>query len=427
MHITLSSFSTAPTMSPFLLLLLLSLFAFLSSAFSCSSDEDCSLNGLCSASTQLCHCDAGWRSSDCGELDLSPATRSTGYNHTAEGVSSWGGKIVQDPTNPALFHLFAAEFSGGCTLDDWAPMSRIIRAESHDGPAGPYTFADEVVGTFAHNPSVVWSEADQLYLLYHIGCPYKQPTQCESPSFSCDSGNTINGESGITLRSSADLRKWTTHGQILSANENGTWDQDTTNPSPFPLHSSHAPTSAILLAYRGCPYNCGGAELLNLAIAHNFTSNYHRMHQEPIFVTGNEGVEDPFVWRDKRGHFHILVHSLEPGGAFGDGPKVGRHAFARSLMGKWIFNTATLAFNTTVQMTDGTAMDFFRRERPQLYFSDDGEMTPLYLTNGVQERNTSQTYTLIQPLGPAKVYERQLGLVPSVEHNKHQRMGKMGK
>ncbi len=30
-------------------------------------------------------------------------------------------------------------------------------------------------------------------------------------------------------------------------------------------------------------------------------------------------------------------------------------------------------------------VDFFRRERPQLFFSEEGEMRPLFLTTGVQE------------------------------------------
>jgi hypothetical protein len=72
-------------------------------------------------------------------------------------------------------------------------------------------------------------------------------------------------------------------------------------------------------------------------------------------------------------------------------PNVGRHAYARSWQGPWIFNTETVAFNTTAKFTDGSSIDYYRRERPQLYFSDDGEMTPLYLTNGVQEANSPAT------------------------------------
>ena len=162
----------------------------------------------------------------------------------------------------------------------------------------------------------------------------------------------------------------------------------------------------MLLAYRGCPYNCDGGEYLNLALASQYRGPYHRLHSAPLFPNPNE---HPFVWRDKRGHFHLLAHSLEAGGAFGDGPRVGRHAYARRLDGDWTFGNRTLAFSTAVEWTDGSVTQYYRRERPQLVFSDDGEMTPLYLTNGVQEAGQGSSYTLIQPLSTAREWERKQG------------------
>ena len=376
-------------------------------AAQCLTDEDCNLNGICNSSNQACVCDPGWRSSDCGELDLRPAARNAGYNQTGAGTSTWGSKIIHDPTNPKLFHLFLAEFTGGCGLDYWSPYSRIIHAESTGGPAGPYAFSNEVVGTFAHNPTVVYSPADKLYLLYYIGCSFSAPAVCTGPSFSCGPGNDVNGESGISVQSSPDLKTWTPQGQILSGqNNNVSWDADVTNPSPFPLYSSSQPTSEILLAYRGCPDNCNGAEQINLATAQTFNGPYTKIESQPIFDNDNE---DPFLWQDKRGNFHMLLHSLEASGGFGWGPNVGRHAFATTFEGPWTFNNQTLAFNTTVQYTDGTTVNFFRRERPQLFFSEDGQMTPLYLTSGVQENNSPQSYSVIQPLSGAEAYEASLG------------------
>ena len=158
--------------------------------------------------------------------------------------------------------------------------------------------------------------------------------------------------------------------------------------------------------------------MLNLAIATSYTGPYHRIYNHPLFSDGNE---DPFLWRDKRGHFHMLMHSLEAGGGFGDGPKVGRHAYARHIDSKWTFGNRTLAFNTTVQWTDGTHTDFYRRERPQLVFSDDGNMTPLYLTNGVQEAGQGSSYTVIQPLTTAAEWERQHGYAEQAQQHRHGR------
>lgn len=368
----------------------------------CTTDEDCSLNGICNTRCGTCACDAGWTAGDCGVLDLRPAKRHSGYNRTAEGTSSWGSRIVQDPKDDGLHHLFAAEFAHGCGLDYWAPYSRIIRAESRDGPAGPYTFADEVAGTFAHNPTVVYSPVDQEYLMYYIGCEVKVAPRCTSTQFTCGAGNENNGESGISLKVSKDLKSWTDMGQVFQGKNNKDWDADVTNPSAFPLYSDAGDkSSAFLLAYRGCPYDCNGSEQVNIAVAKDgYKGPYSKMQQDPIF---NQGNEDPFIWRDKRGHWHILTHSLEAEGGFGNGPKVGRHAYARNYTGPWTFSERSLAFDTTVHYDDGSTIDFLRRERPQLIFSTDGKMTPLLLTTGVQPRNSPMSYTAIVPIGDAGI------------------------
>eukprot|EP01097_Dermamoeba_algensis_P007718 TRINITY_DN4928_c0_g1_i1.p1 TRINITY_DN4928_c0_g1~~TRINITY_DN4928_c0_g1_i1.p1 ORF type:complete len:386 (+),score=47.68 TRINITY_DN4928_c0_g1_i1:161-1318(+) len=357
-----------------------------SQTYKCSVDEDCSLNGICSEGT--CTCDSGWKGDDCGMMDLAPANRFNGYNQTINGTSSWGGRIVADPNNPSLFHLFAAEFTSGCGLDYWSPMSRIIRAESTMGPEGPYKFAAEVAPTFAHNPTVVYSQKDKLWLMYHIGCDHPTPhDHCESPKITCDPGNYLNGESGITVRVAKSLTgEWKSLGIVFGANTKGTWDCDTTNPSPFVFDDG-----SILLAYRGCPFNCDGNELINLAYANSFAGPYKRLQNVPIFNNPNE---DPFIYRDQRGNWHLLMHSLESNGGFG-GPNIGRHAFSRDGV-RWQFNNRTLAYNTTVHFTDGSVLEFGRRERPQLFFNEAGE--PTHLVNGVQEKNSPMSYTLIQPI-----------------------------
>ena len=270
----------------------------------CVTDLDCSLNGVCSAAA-VCEYDAGWRGSDCGVLDLVPAERGSGYNLTAIGTSSWGGRIIRDPRDKNLHHLFAAEFTGGCGLDYWSPMSRIIRAESRMGYLGPYKFTAEVVPTFAHNPTVILGP-NNTYLMYHIGCKFPQPGSCEAPQFACDGGDAINGESGITLRTSSDLITWTEVGRVLTNNTPGVWDTDTTNPSAWTQSDG-----SIVLFYRGCPYNCGGAELLNYAVGPAAAGPFTRASTSPIF---DAPAEDPMVWQDRRGRWHVLMHSLEPDG-----------------------------------------------------------------------------------------------------------------
>lgn len=94
----------------------------------CSTDDDCSLNGICDLDSSTCTCDPGWTTADCGHLDLSPATRYTGYNNTnvtlpgyygSKGNSSWAGQIIQDRHDKGLFHLILEHFAHGCGLGGW--------------------------------------------------------------------------------------------------------------------------------------------------------------------------------------------------------------------------------------------------------------------------------------------------------------------
>ncbi|KAJ5153365.1 uncharacterized protein N7482_009843 [Penicillium canariense] len=173
-----------------------------------------------------------------------------------------------------------------------------------------------------------------------------------------------------------------------------------TNPAPLHPRSGTVKTASgptTILAYRDCPYNCSGAELINMATAANYAGPYARIHPaKPIF---SEASEVPFIWADKYGNFHMLVHLFLPDAGFGDGPNVGRHAYARSWSGPWTFNKDTVACNTTFDFDDSPAIGKYRRERPNIFFSEDGEMRPLFLSTGLQEMDSPSSYSLIPPIG----------------------------
>lgn len=82
----------------------------------CSTDEDCSLLGICHRDTGKCLCDAGWTGQDCGELKLLPVERGSGYNLTGAKppVSSWGANIFPAGRNEDEWHMYAAEFENNC-------------------------------------------------------------------------------------------------------------------------------------------------------------------------------------------------------------------------------------------------------------------------------------------------------------------------
>ncbi|KAF3045035.1 hypothetical protein E8E12_005196 [Didymella heteroderae] len=368
----------------------------------CAIDDDCSLNGLCLSDTNsnnssVCRCDPGWFGPDCGRLDLAPATRYTGFNNTNytapdhyknRGNSSWGGQIVQDQDDPKLFHLLYDQFAHGCGLSGWRPLSFIARAESTSGPQGPYIWKQNVTGNFRHNAYVYWSPSDERFLLWSIGVDVPNPKQCGGID-KAQWPNNISVSSASTIRG-----PWSPFEILING----------TNPAPAPLWTPENPTSETVLV----------AEDLKIFTALNYNGTYTQIFTVPWNTSDYSPTwaEDPFVWRDKRGHWHALAHWMiditERSQKY---PRVGAHMFARNLTGSWTFKLQE-AFNSTVNFTDGSVETFNRRERPKLFFSDDGDLTPLYMVNGVQRMGTTtESYTLIQPIGTAwRDYERTLGV-----------------
>ena len=99
--------------------------------------------------------------------------------------------------------------------------------------------------------------------------------------------------------------------------------------------------------------------------------------------------EDPTLWFDRRGNFHVIFHvySLLPFSA-GNWSVASGHMFSADGL-EWHRST-TQPFNGSVAFTDGTTRNFATRERPQLVFTDQHRHTPKALISSVSS----------QPIGP---------------------------
>lgn len=98
--------------------------------------------------------------------------------------------------------------------------------------------------------------------------------------------------------------------------------------------------------------------------------------------------EDPTLWFDRRGNFHILYHvyCLKP---YADKKECySGHAFSMDGF-TWTFSDVE-PFGGTVNFTDGTSTTFSTRERPQVIFADAAKTTPVGVVGGVSS----------QPVGP---------------------------
>jgi len=348
----------------------------LGAVWSCTKDDDCNLNGYCKNS--VCSCKPGWKGSDCGVLNLGLAPVGGGYN--AANWSEWCGSGIE---LSGSYYLFASRIDNHCGLNVWTTNSACVLAKSTSA-LGPFTTVDYVKKAFCHNPTI-HTATDGTLLLYHIGDGTENPdleTKCTNgstpPVTKSGAGSTY-----ITIDYASSVNgTWTALGKaLLEGGGTGTWDQSVTNPGPWMF-----PNGSVLLAYRGKDSN--SKELLGVASAPNWKGPYTRLRTTPIFET--DGAEDPFLWQDIDGLFHLLFNDK-----WEDSVGVGGHAYSHDGI-NWVFSN-TRAYTHTVSWSDGTSLAMARRERPQLLL--DSKRNPLVLYTAVKPSSSDDhVYNVATPI-----------------------------
>lgn len=138
----------------------------------------------------------------------------------------------------------------------------------------------------------------------------------------------------------------------------------------------------------------------------------------PVLNTGalsQNTREDPFLWQDARGHWHILAHTwcAPAWPAF----TISGHAFSEDLL-HWTFSMVE-PYGANVTFTDGSVQPFATLERPKVHFWPH-TLVPAYITNGASPQwpcaackdggrcsackvspGLDWTYTLIRPFASA--------------------------
>jgi hypothetical protein len=325
---------------------------------SCTTDLDCSLNGVCGSMTPgVCSCDPGWVAADCSALNISSVDPHNGRNGLANGSSSWGGGVLLGPDGKT-YHMFYSKMVGtNCTLSQWTTNSACWRATS-TSPLGPFTDAGAVMNSFCHN-AVPALAPDNTYLLYHIGCGNSTPVPCGGAGGPAHPSSSSCGLTPFLMTAPAPEGPWTPSFTPLLAGVPGAWDASVTNVAPVFL-----PNGTVLLAYRG--KSSTNAELLGAASAPSWRGPYTRSVQGPIVSAPGE---DPFPYVDSRGGVHMLFHDFSS--------TSGGHVFAESWTGPWHY-TGQPAYNLSVLWSNGTVAKLSRRERPQLFLDAAGSPEVLY-------------------------------------------------
>ena len=135
-------------------------------AVACSTDSDCSLNGLCKASS--CVCFAPWSTApgdalSCGRLDTLPGPKVGCYGQ-APPVPSWGGNAI---LFDGEYHLFVSTMTEDCGLLNWPTNMQIDHAVCKNA-MGPYVKADVAQPAPATNPQAI-VDPNGTWWLFHIG------------------------------------------------------------------------------------------------------------------------------------------------------------------------------------------------------------------------------------------------------------------
>lgn len=359
----------------------------------CASDFDCSFNGECQPSSGTCACDAGWRGLRCGELALGAVDRAAPglrevNSSTGANVSTWGAAMLVDGATGS-WHAWASEMVGGCGINSWRTNSQVVHFEAAD-PGGPWARREVAQPVFAHEPNVVRGPAGEWVMVWSAWALPNASDRCANCSQGATSAADPRGGCGpgrahgfkqMMAVASAPAGPWRAFEipQLSTA-----WDWN------FAI-APRGDGSAVGLIRAGMVWRAPAGQFAN-------ASAWAPVGGAPEgpSLPDNGGVEDPFVWRDRKGRFHAVFHNMEP--ATGQPAYCGVHAFSEAgnswTAGGW-------AYGATVNFTDGSSFTFARRERPHVLFNADGSMRAL--SSGAQYGGPPGSqgdaiFTLVQPV-----------------------------
>ena len=297
----------------------------------CATEMDCSLGGICSASSQ-CVCDAWWTGPACDLLNLQPAESMTAQGLQVPSYYSWGGHPLQ--SDDGTYHLFASFMCDHATLGSWTSKSSVAHATS-SRPQGPFTLApglDQqlVVPPWSHGAYIVQDPPTKQYLLWHLGDGSIDPKSW-GPCYNSSQSGTEEGEAAAAAAAAAAgaagptslaspgqrqafvqtsdslLGPWTPWNNNTGVTVNfppGSWTTSIDNPAPYIFENG---TTLLFFRSETCPKDWGALApaCLGVARADTWQGPYESLFTVPI--THPEG-EDPATFMDPRGNLHMLTN-----------------------------------------------------------------------------------------------------------------------
>ena len=285
-----------------------------------------------------------------------------------------------------LYHMFPAEMVESCGLSSWKTNSRIIHATSKR-LEGPYTFQKEVIGVWSHNPTIVKASDGTLLLLSagygsDISGSGMPPPEVCGPTGCCSNGASPCG----IHRGHPCNATWPPQPDPDPAARNplGAYRNFTAyispNGNPFgPWIPTILPTNEETHQYTPSGVTFPNGTVVVLLVGggmfradHSWAGPYQRWGNGMYWGCGGE---DPFLYIDKRGHWHCLFHS----GPYNNLSSAGGHSFSLDGLNWHTTPEPTYRgdyieeiFEHGIQRTK-----IAKRERPHLVFDEDGNILAL--------------------------------------------------
>lgn len=273
-------------------------------------------------------------------------------------------------------------------------------AVSQYGPLGPFEKLYELILPWAHNPQTVISPDKRarhgyVYAVFTLGngVPLSgPPVDCSNlAAAQWNASGTTPPRPGWGQGTKTITANFTIHfaeeakGPYKAWNASildwpADWDfgaKGNWNPSPF----QHPNGTIFLMAHTSWRAFCGEA----IIRADSWRGPYTVVSSDtyPNWKGSACGVEDPFLWVDKRGHWHALYHMMHGG--------PGGHAF--SIDGhRW--SNVSRAYSTGRPLAGG-GMVHYSAERPKLLFGPAPEYAPTHLYTGSDK---ASGFTIVSPL-----------------------------
>ena len=302
------------------------------------SGWDCSLGGTCNASS-VCACDPMFTGPTCALLNLqAPLDDQAGTcGHQFDGYHSWGGRPLL--YSDSKWHTSLSFLCRHAGLGQWTTVSASAHFVS-DSPAGAFSWGAEQCQGEVCTPSIIpWShntvflrnDAEAArgarFQIWHVGDGVAPPSDwapcfnfsevgarfsladAAAPAPRAPPRQPSPGNAAYVATSNTPSGPWArglSNGQV-PINFTGAWTGALAgNPAPLVM-----PDGSVNLYFTAvpCPPNSGAKASNCIAVAtstNGFEGPFEmRAARHPITYPESE---DPSVFRDKRGNYHLLTN-----------------------------------------------------------------------------------------------------------------------